>query len=124
MDDEPTMRATLARMLKQMDCEVGLAADGDRALELYLEAGQDGRPFDLVMLDLTVRGGMGGKEAARALLAHDPAARLVVMSGHTEDQIMQDFSRYGFHAALAKPFDRTALLEMLARVVAPAPEQG
>ena len=115
MDDEPTIRAISERLLKQMGCEVGLAPDGERAVELYLKAKQDGRQFDVVLLDLTVRGGMGGKEAARALLSDDPDARVVVMSGHSEDQVMQDFAQHGIRGALAKPFDRAALIDVLAR---------
>ena len=116
MDDEPTMRTVMARMLKQMGCEVGLAADGESAMELYRKARQDGRQFDVVILDLTVRGAMGGKEAALALLASDPSARVVVMSGHSEDEVMRDYPQHGFKGALAKPFDRAALLDVLERV--------
>jgi CheY-like chemotaxis protein len=117
MDDEPTMRSVMARMFKQMGCEVGLATDGKSALALYLEAKQSGRPFDVVILDLTVRGAMGGKEAARALLATDPSVRVVVMSGHSEDEVMRDYSQYGFKGALAKPFDRATLVRTLDRVM-------
>jgi CheY-like chemotaxis protein len=121
MDDEPTMRTVMSRMLKQMGCEVGLAPDGGSAMTLYLEAKQGGRPFDVVILDLTVRGAMGGKDAARALLAADPAARIVVMSGHSEDEVLRDYSQHGFKGALAKPFDRGALIEVLERVMAGNP---
>ena len=117
MDDEPTMRSVMARMFKQMGCEVGVATDGISALALYLEATQGGRPFDVVILDLTVRGAMGGKEAARALLATDPSVRVVVMSGHSEDEVMRDYSQYGFKGALAKPFDRATLVRTLDRVM-------
>ncbi len=121
MDDEPTMRTVMARMLRQMGCEVGLAADGESAMELYRKARQDGRRFDVVILDLTVRGAMGGKEAARALLASNPSARIVVMSGHSEDEVMRDYPRHGFRGALAKPFDRATLLDVLERVAESAP---
>jgi PAS domain S-box-containing protein len=113
MDDEPTLRAVLGKALEQMGCQVGLAADGDSAVALYLGAKEQGRPYDVVLLDLTIRGGVGGREAARALLACDPSARLIVMSGHSEDDVMQDYPRYGFVGALVKPFDRTALLDLL-----------
>ncbi len=120
MDDEPAMRTVMARMLEQMGCEVGLAADGESATELYRKARQDGRPFHVVILDLTVRGAMGGKEAARAVLASDSSARIVVMSGHSEDEVMRDYLQYGFKGALAKPFDRAALIAILERVSAEA----
>jgi CheY-like chemotaxis protein len=117
MDDEPTMRTVMARMLKQLGCEVGLATDGESAMALYLEAKRDARPFDVVILDLTVRGAMGGKDAARALLATEPLARIVVMSGHSEDEVLRDYSHHGFRGALAKPFDRATLIEVLERAM-------
>lgn len=107
----------LGRVLKQMGYEPELAAEGATAVALYAKAKEAGRCFDAVILDLTVRGAMGGQEAVRALLALDPAARAVVMSGHSDDEVMQDYSRHGFKGALTKPFDREALLDVLARVL-------
>jgi PAS domain S-box-containing protein len=113
MDDEPTLRARMGKVLEQVGCEVGLAADGERAISLYLDAKERGQPYDVVILDLTVRGAMGGRDAARALLVCDPSARILVMSGHSDDDVMRDYPKYGFVGALVKPFDRTSLLDRL-----------
>ena len=117
MDDEQVVRTNLGRVLKQMGYETELAADGATAVELYTKAKQGGRCFDAAILDLTVRGAMGGREAVRALRELDPAVRAVVMSGHSDDEVMQEYSQYGFKGALTKPFDREALLDVLARVL-------
>ena len=85
---------------------------------MYAKARQEGRCFDAVILDLTVRGAMGGKEAVEALIALDPTVRAIVMSGHSEDLVMQSYADYGFKGALTKPFDRKSLLDELARVLA------
>jgi PAS domain S-box-containing protein len=117
MDDEQVVRTNLGRVLKQMGYETELAADGATAVELYTKAKQGGRCFDAAILDLTVRGAMGGREAVRALRELDPAVRAVVMSGHSDDEVMQEYSQHGFKGALTKPFDREALLDVLARVL-------
>ena len=117
MDDEQVVRTNLGRVLKQMGYEPELAADGAVAVELYAKAKQGGRCFDVAILDLTVRGAMGGEEAVRALRALDPAVRAVVMSGHSDNQVMQQYSQYGFKGALTKPFDREALVDVLTRVL-------
>ena len=117
MDDEQVVRTNLGRVLKQMGYEPELAEDGAMAVELYAQAKQGGRSFDAAILDLTVRGAMGGQEAVRALRALDPAVRAVVMSGHSDDQVMQEYLQYGFKGALTKPFDREALVSVLSRVL-------
>jgi len=118
MDDEPAVRTVLGRILRQMGYDAELAPDGESAMELYLKAKHEGRRFDAVILDLTIRGAMGGKDAVRALLAIDPAVRVVVMSGHNEDEAMLDYARHGFKGALSKPFNREALLDVLERALA------
>jgi PAS domain S-box-containing protein len=117
MDDEQVVRNNLGRVLRQTGYEAELAADGAIAVELYAKAKEAGRCFDVVILDLTVRGAMGGLQAVRALLALDPAARAVVMSGHSDDEAMQDWAHHGFKGALTKPFDREALLGVLSRIL-------
>jgi PAS domain S-box-containing protein len=117
MDDEQAVRTNLGRVLKQTGYQTELAADGATAVELYAKAKAAGRRFDVVILDLTVRGAMGGLQAVRALLALDPAVRAVVMSGHSDDEVMQHFAHHGFKGALTKPFDREALLHVLSRVL-------
>jgi len=83
--------------------EVEVTENGEKAVELYQAAKKLGRPFDGVILDLTVRGGMGGVQTIKALQEIDPLVKAVVSSGYADDPVMVDYERYGFRGALAKP---------------------
>jgi PAS domain S-box-containing protein len=117
MDDEPAIQTSMVRALEEMGLVAEVAADGRSAIEQYACARADGRPFDAVLLDLTVPGGMGGLDALRAMRATDPAVKAVVMSGFTNDQQLHDSVGHGFKAALRKPFDLAALQDVLFRVL-------
>lgn len=119
MDDEDGVRELVGVLLQRMGHDVELAEDGQRAIEVYGRAMNEGHPFDVVLLDLTVRGGLGGQEAIQALLKMDPTANAIVMSGYTTDPVVLHPERYGFKGALAKPFDGQKLREMLLRVLGP-----
>jgi PAS domain S-box-containing protein len=116
MDDEEGLRNLYAAALKKSGYDVSLAGNGEAAIDLYKEAMAQGRPFDAVVLDLTVRGGMGGLDAIRSLLVVDPDVRAVVSSGYADDPAMMDHERYGFKGVLAKPFGIAELREVLSRV--------
>ncbi len=120
MDDEDMLRDLVARMLAHLGYETAVAADGAAAVRLYQEAHEAGRRFDLVLLDLTVPGGMGGAEAVRRLRAFDPAVRAVASSGYSSDPVIARFRDYGFVGALAKPYQ----IADLARVVLNAIREG
>jgi PAS domain S-box-containing protein len=113
MDDELIVREVCLKVLQQLGYEAVAVAEGKAAVEICARAKSEGKPFDAVFLDLTVKGGMGGKEASEHLLAGDPAIRMVVMSGYSEDDIVRHYQRHGFKAALAKPFDRDSLRSAL-----------
>lgn len=117
MDDEPGVRTMLARMLERLGYQVTATAEGAEAVQSYSEAQQQGRPIDLVILDLTVPGGMGGEQAFRQILALDPGARGVVSSGYSDNPVMANFKSHGFVAALPKPFGIDQLGETLAQVL-------
>ncbi|MEW6429242.1 MAG: ATP-binding protein [Thermodesulfobacteriota bacterium] len=117
MDDEEQVRALCKAMLAQMGHQAVLAADGLEALELYRQELERGEPFDLVLMDLTVPGGMGGREAVGKLLAFAPEARVVVTSGYSSDPIMAEFRAHGFRAALEKPFSFSGLQQVLSRAM-------
>lgn len=117
MDDEPMVRSVFKTVLQQIGYDAELAADGRTAVDLYAKAQHEGRPFDAVILDLTVKGEMGGEAAARVLQALDPAVRAIVMSGYSDDDVMRQFERHGFKGRLIKPFDRDALRDVLAQVI-------
>jgi two-component system, cell cycle sensor histidine kinase and response regulator CckA len=120
MDDEEVVRKLVRRLLEQMDHEVELVEDGQSAIAAYESATAQGRPFDAVILDLTVRDGVGGKETIQELLRIDPAVKAIVMSGYANDPVVVEPRRHGFKGVLTKPFDKPALEEVLSRVLGAA----
>jgi len=104
VDDEAMIREVAAKILASQGYEVESASDGQMALVRYAKAQQQGNPFDVVILDLTIPGGLGGKETIKKLLEIDPQARAIVSSGYSNDPIMAQFSEYGFKGVAAKPY--------------------
>ena len=117
MDDEEIIRKMLKNMLSLAGYTVELAADGDEAITKYQQARAAGDPFNAVIMDLTVPGGMGGKEAVKKLLEIDPKALVIVSSGYATDPIMSDFKKYGFKAVIAKPYSVRQLRESLSSML-------
>ena len=105
MDDEETVRQVAGEMMRRLGYTAEEAADGQEAITKYLEARDSEEPFDAVMFDLTVPGGMGGKEAFARLLEMDPGVRAIVSSGYSNDPIMANFKEFGFRGAIAKPYN-------------------
>jgi CheY-like chemotaxis protein len=104
MDDEEDVRQTTGDVLMRLGYTVEFAADGLRAIDLYQEARNTGSPFDAVIMDLTIPGGMGGNEALEKLLAIDPKARVIVSSGYLNDPVMTEYKKYGFSGVVPKPY--------------------
>jgi CheY-like chemotaxis protein len=117
MDDEPLVRKVLGKMLLAMGYEVESVEDGAQALELYTRAQDTGDPFITVILDLTVPGGMGGKEAMARLLKIDPQIKAIVSSGYSDDPVMADFQSYGFTDVIAKPYRISELDKVLKKTL-------
>lgn len=113
MDDDEMVRELADITLKRFGYEVVCCDNGAAAVSLYRTTLDDGVPFSLVIMDLTVPGGIGGIEAARQILAIDPQAQLIVSSGYSEDPVMANFSDYGFCAALEKPYDVAEIARIL-----------
>ena len=96
LEDDATVRAVMARMLAKLGYESVFAQEGQEALELYTEARRAQQPFDLVILDLTIPGGMGGLETLQNLLAQDPRTKAIVSSGYADDPVLANFQDFGF----------------------------
>jgi CheY-like chemotaxis protein len=117
MDDETMIRELMTAMLKGLGFSSSTAADGKEALQVYRQAMDAGTPFDAVIMDLTIPGGMGGKETIQELLNMDPKARAIVSSGYAEDPILSHFEEYGFKGMLTKPYAMQELQKVLHNVL-------
>ncbi len=117
MDDEEMLLDLAKSQLEALGHEALLVLDGDQAINRYQDLQDRGTPVDLVIMDLTIPGGMGGREAAEKLLKIDPNAKIIVASGYSNDPIMANYKEYGFLAAVAKPFDLKALNEAISTCI-------
>jgi PAS domain S-box-containing protein len=117
MDDEAVIRELLELMLSQLGYSVESASDGTEAIALYSKARDAGHPFDAVSMDLTIPGGMGGKNAIHKLREIDPQIRAMVSSGYSTDPIMANFQHYGFRGVVVKPYNMAELSTVLHRVM-------
>lgn len=117
LDDEKIIGEIASFMLNQIGCEVEVVRDGEAAVSAYMRTKAAGRPFDLVILDINIRGGMGGEEAFRKLLGMDPDVRAIVSSGQLQHPIMTDYKKYGFRGSLQKPYSIHELREELKRAI-------
>jgi len=127
LDDDPAIIETLGEMLQLIGYQVVTCDDGNQALHLYREAAHEGAPFKLVLMDLTIPGGLGGEAATKRLLQEFPDARVIVVSGYSDSPVMANFADYGFLAAIAKPYTISVVTEVLRgldRGAAQVPHQG
>jgi len=117
MDDEDLIREIATHILDFIGYEVDSCADGLEAVERFRAARENNVPFSAVILDLTIPGGMGGKEAASRILEIDPDAVLIVSSGYSDDPVVANFRQYGFSGVVPKPFDTEGLTRELERLI-------
>ncbi|MCA9420017.1 MAG: response regulator, partial [Nitrospira sp.] len=116
MDDEHSIRRMVEDALTQFGYDVAGVPDGQAAIDLVSQSLADGNKFDVVILDLTVPGGMGGKQAIQHLKNLDPHMKAIITSGYSDDPIMCDFQQHGFQGILVKPykiFDLAKILESM-----------
>jgi PAS domain S-box-containing protein len=109
MDDNEMIREMVDEILEHLGYEVESCADGREAVELFRKAWENERPFSAVILDLTVPGGMGGKEVVPLILEIDPDAVLIVSSGYSNDPVIANYRDFGFSGVIHKPYDADAL---------------
>lgn len=105
MDDEEIFRKMVGQLLESLGCrQVKLVANGEEAVDGFIQAKEAEEPFDLVILDLTARDGLGGEEVLKRLLAVDPSVKAIISSGYVGDPVLADYRARGFRAALPKPY--------------------
>ncbi len=117
MDDDMMLREMAVDMLEVLGYEAELAEDGTEAIEMYRKAKESEKPYDAVILDLSIPGGMGGKEAIKILLEIDPDLKAIVFSGYSDSPVMSSYREYGFKGMMAKPFDLNTLGKALNEVL-------
>lgn len=113
MDDDKYLRMMVEEMLEMLGYEAGFAKDGDEAIAMFKKARESGEPYDAIILDLTIPGGMGGKDVIKILLEIDPEVKAVVSSGYSDDPVMSNFREYGFKGMMPKPFNDNDLGKVL-----------
>jgi two-component system cell cycle sensor histidine kinase/response regulator CckA len=117
MDDEELLRDVTRSILERLGYEAEVACDGEEAIQIFSKAKESGSPFGLVILDLTIKGGIGGKETIKRLKELDPDVRAIVASGYSSDPVMANFREYGFDDALQKPYRLIDLRKALGETV-------
>ncbi|HWA86683.1 MAG TPA: PAS domain S-box protein [Opitutus sp.] len=118
MDDEDAIRVMAKFLLKRFGFDVVCVADGSEAVLRYAEAQAAGDPFSLVIMDLTVPGGMGGREAIGKLQAIDPEVRAIVSSGYSSDPVLANYRQHGFCGMVPKPYEVNDLARVLREAMA------
>lgn len=117
MDDDDSIREVVSEALISLGYMVNLAKSGEEAVRVFKDSQENGEPFDLLIMDLTVKGGMGGKDAISEIRNLSPTVKAIVSSGYSNDPVMGDFINFGFNAALTKPFTIDQLAEAVAKTL-------
>ena len=117
MDDEFAIRTVGCALLSRAGYAVTAVSEGGEALREYAEAVKDGRPYSVVILDLTIPGGMGGSQAMEQLLKLDPGVRAIVCSGYSNDAVLSNYAAYGFRGMVSKPYEAGDLIMAVERVL-------
>jgi len=117
MDDEEVIHLTVGRMLEELGYEVDGVFGGVEALNAYEASLEAGNPYDVVIMDLTIPGGMGGEEAVKKLHEIHAEVPVIVSSGYSNDQVMANYEDYGFHGIVRKPVDMFELADAVQEVL-------
>lgn len=117
MDDDEMVILAIGEMLRHLGYEVVFAGDGSEAIELYIKARMSEQPFDIVIMDLIIKKGMGGIEAIKKLLAIDKNCKAIVSSGYYQEPVMAEYWKYGFLGALPKPYGIKEMEKALSSII-------
>lgn len=117
MDDEEEIQDVLGKMLQHLGFEVDFTSDGEKALSYYAHALEQSAPYLATILDLTIPGGMGGKETLRQIKDLHPEATVIVSSGYSNDPVLARFQQFGFSGVIAKPYNLLDLSKVLSQVL-------
>lgn len=117
MDDEDVVRIAAGQVLRSIGYDVEFAKNGSEVINLYKAASETQEPFDVIIMDLTVPGGMGGKEAVEKLLSFDPEVKAIVSSGYSNDPVMAEYEKFGFKGVVAKPYKIDELHSIIQKVM-------
>ena len=109
LDDEEPIRTLSRQLLRLLGYDAETVSTGEAAIACYTRAREEGRPFDIVMLDLTIPGGMGGGQVIRTLIDIDPDVQAIVVSGYASDAMLSNYREHGFKAVVTKPFTLSEL---------------
>ncbi|MCX5910268.1 MAG: PAS domain S-box protein [Deltaproteobacteria bacterium] len=121
MEDIYTIRQITAEMLRHIGYEVETAGEGSEVIELYKQAKEAHQDFDVVILNLTIQGGMGARETIGKLLEIDPSVKAIVSSAYSKDPVMAEFAQHGFKEAIIKPYRLENLREIVSQVIGMGP---
>jgi CheY-like chemotaxis protein len=113
LEDEPLIRRLIVSNLVAAGCEVTQTADGADTVEAYSKARAENKPFDLLIMDLSIPGGVSGLDAMQRLRQIDPDVKAIVSSGYSDDPVMQRYLDYGFRARLPKPYQPAELRKLV-----------
>jgi two-component system cell cycle sensor histidine kinase/response regulator CckA len=117
MDDEDMIRRIIGLILLRLGYEPEVSQEGSEAINIYQQAMNSEHPYDVVILDLKVRVGLGGIDTIKALKAMDPRVKAIVSSGLSNDPVMTHFKDYGFQGALPKPYKMKDIEDELHRLI-------
>jgi CheY-like chemotaxis protein len=113
MDDDAQVLRVTEKLLSRLGYQVHCSRDGAQAFDLFTRAMDEGSPFDLLILDLTIQGGLGGKATMEAIRQLDTSVMAIVASGYSENPVMAEYQKYGFNAVVKKPFQ----IDELTRII-------
>jgi CheY-like chemotaxis protein len=116
MDDEEMIREIAAEILDYLGYQATTCSSGEEAVALFKRAKESGAPFIAAIMDLTIPGGMGGREAAEKILEFDPDAHLIVSSGYSVDPVMAQYKNFGFCGAVGKPYEAKEIAQVLSAI--------